>query len=101
VSQPRAGDVIDWAVITDKQIVEADQGLRWRLARWATMNIERGAIIMQVSDHFAHKTIWKAVYMPCTPDELERRRARARRLEREAIEDLRLHIGLPTHMWLT
>lgn len=95
------GDVIDWAVITDRQIIEADKGLRWRLARWATMNVERGAIITQTADHLRNVTTWKAVYSPCGRDELEKRRGWARRLEREAIEDLRVNVGRPTSAWLS
>lgn len=97
----KPGDVIDWATITERQMVEADKGLRWRLARWATMNVERGAIIMQVTDYFSSITTWRAVYSPCDRDTLERRRAWARRLEREAIEDLRINVGRPTYAWLT
>lgn len=97
----KPGDVIDWAMVTQKQLIEADRGLRWRLARWYTMNVERGAVIVQQVDYFSGATTWKAIFRPCAPDELERRRAHARRLEREAIEDSQIGVGRPLYAWLS
>jgi hypothetical protein len=98
--QPQPGDVIDWALVTDAQLVNADKGLRWRLARWVTMNTERGAVILQSADPFKNTTTWRAIYRPCSADELERRRAFARRLEREAIIDMNGNWGRPLSAWL-
>jgi hypothetical protein len=97
----KAGEVIDWAIITDAQMRAADKGLRWRLARWAMFNVERGAVIEQSVDYLAGKTSWVAVYRPTDADTMERRRAWARRLEREARIDANLNVGRPTYAWLT
>lgn len=93
----KPGEVFDWAELTHRQAIEADEELSWRLAKWAEYAVRRGGLIFRTEvidpkDPLPRKWRWEArFYPPRTRDEARRRMARARMWVREA-----LSYGRPT-----